>query len=95
MIPGVSKPVPTVQTTPSYTDEAIKAKVQGTIWIQAIVRKDGTVDSSSFEVFSGLGYGLEEQAIQEIATKWRFRPGMLNGNPVDVLTTIEVQFELK
>ena len=61
--------------------------MEGTIWIQAIVRKDGTVDSDSFEVFSGLGYGLAEQAIQEIATNWRFQPGMLNGNPVDVLAS--------
>ena len=90
---GITNPVPTVQTTPSYTDEALEAKVQGIVWIQAIVRKQGTVDS--FKVLRGLGYGLEEQAIQEIATNWRFRPGLLNGNPVDVLATIEVQFELE
>ena len=90
---GVSNPVPIVQTTPSYTDDAIKAKVQGVVWLQAIIRKDGSVDS--FKVLRGLGHGLEEQAIQEIATNWRFRPGTLNGNPVDVLATIEVQFNLR
>ena len=90
---GVTNPVPIVQTTPSYTDAAIKAKVQGVVWLQAIIRKDGNVDS--FKVIRGLGHGLEEQAIQEIATNWRFRPGMLNGSPVDVLATIEVQFNLR
>ena len=90
---GVSNPIPIVQTTPSYTDDAIKAKVQGVVWLQAIIRKDGSVDS--FKVLRGLGHGLEEQAIQEIATNWRFRPGTLNGNPVDVLATIEVQFNLR
>ena len=90
---GVSNPVPIVQTTPSYTDDAIKAKVQGVVWLQAIIRKDGSVDS--FKVLRALGHGLEEQAIQEIASNWRFRPGTLNGNPVDVLATIEVQFNLR
>jgi len=81
------------QTTPSYTDDAIKSKVQGVIILQAVIRKDGTVDS--FKVLRGLGFGLEEKAIQEIATNWRFRPGTLKGRPVDVLATIEVQFNLR
>ena len=81
------------QTTPSYTDDAIKAKVQGIVILQAVIRKNGRVDS--FKVLRGLGYGLEEKAIQEIATQWRFRPGTLQGRPVDVLATIEVQFNLR
>ena len=89
----VTNPVPIVQTTPSYTKTAIDARVQGVVWLQAIVRKDGRVDT--FKVVQGLGYGLDEQAIQEISTNWRFRPGMLNGKPVDVLATIEVQFNLR
>ena len=90
---GVTNPVPIVQTTPSYTDAAIKAKVQGVVWLQAIIRKDGNVDS--FKVIRGLGHGLDEQAIREIDTNWRFRPGMLNGSPVDVLAAIKVQFNLR
>ncbi len=90
---GISNPVPLQKTTPSYTDAAIKAKVQGVIILQAIIRRNGRVDN--FKVLRGLGYGLEEKAIQEIATNWRFRPGTLNGKPVDVLATIEVQFNLR
>jgi protein TonB len=90
---GVTMPQILQQTTPSYTDDAIKSKVQGVIILQAVIRKDGTVDS--FKVLRGLGYGLEEKAIQEIATNWRFRPGTLKGRPVDVLATIEVQFNLR
>ncbi len=86
----VTNPVPLVQTTPSFTQAALDAKVQGVIHLQATVRKDGRVDD--FKVIRGLGYGLDEQAIQEISTNWRFRPGMLNGKPVDVTVTIEVQF---
>ena len=90
---GVTMPQILQQTTPSYTDDAIKSKVQGVIILQAVIRKDGTVDS--FKVLRGLGYGLEEKAIQEIAANWRFRPGTLKGRPVDVLATIEVQFNLR
>lgn len=90
---GVTMPTIVQQTTPSYTDEAIRAKVQGVVVLQAIIRKNGRVDS--FKVIRGLGYGLEEKAIQEIAQQWRFRPGTYNGQPVDVLATIEVQFNLR
>lgn len=90
---GVTMPQIIVQTTPSYTDDAIKGKVQGVVILQAIIRKNGRVDS--FKVIRGLGHGLEESAIQEISTNWRFRPGTLNGTGVDVLATIEVQFNLR
>lgn len=90
---GITHPQLIIQTTPSYTDEAIRAKVQGIVVLQAVIRKNGRVDS--FKVLRSLGYGLEERAIQEIATKWKFRPGTLNGQPVDVLATIEVQFNLR
>ena len=90
---GVTMPQILQQTTPSYTDDAIKSKVQGIVILEAVIRQDGTVDS--FKVLRGLGYGLEEKAIQEIAANWRFRPGTFQGRPVDVLATIEVQFNLR
>ena len=91
---GIINPQPLVQTTPAYTDDAIEAKVGGIVIIQAIIRKNGRADS--FKVLSDhLGYGLEERAIQEIANNWRFRPGTLRGRPVDVMATIEVQFNLR
>ena len=81
------------QTTPTYTKDAINSKVQGKVVLQAVIRKNGRVDS--FKVLIGLGYGLEEKAIQEITSNWRFWTGTLKGEPVDVLATIEVPFNLK
>jgi len=89
---GVKPPVPLLQPLPAYTEEARKARAEGIVLIQAVVRKDGTVDS--FKVLRGLGYGLDESAINTIATKWRFRPGTFNGTPVDVQANIEVSFRL-
>jgi len=91
--PGVTDPEILVQTVPSYTDDAIKAKVQGVVLLQAIIRKNGRVDSPV--VLRGLGYGLEEKAIQEIVANWRFRPATLKGQPVDLQATIEVTFNLR
>jgi TonB family protein len=89
---GVRPPVPLAQPLPLYTEDARKARVEGLVLVQAIVRKDGTVDS--FKVIRGLGYGLDESAISTIATRWRFKPGTLNGVPVDVQANIEVSFRL-
>jgi TonB family protein len=89
---GIKDPVILVKPLPAYTEEARKARCEGVVLIQAVIRKDGTVDS--FKILRGLGYGLDESAIQTIATKWRFRPGTFNGSPVDVYANIEVSFKL-
>lgn len=90
---GVSPPELLVQTLPAYTDSAIKARVQGTVLLRVVVRRDGSVDS--IQVLRGLGHGLDEKAIEEIANHWKFRPGLRNGQPVDVWATIEVSFSLR
>jgi TonB family protein len=89
---GVTPPMALVQPLPAYTPEARKARVEGVVLIKAVIRKDGSVDS--FEVEKGLGYGLDESAINTIAQKWRFKPGTYRGEPVDVQANIEVSFKL-
>jgi TonB family protein len=89
---GVKAPVVLFQPLPAYTEEARKARAEGIVVIQAVIRRDGTVDS--IKVLRGLGYGLDESAIHTIADKWRFRPGTRNGEAVDVQANIEVSFRL-
>jgi TonB family protein len=89
---GVQPPVPLVQPLPPYTVEARKARIEGIVVLQAIIRKDGTVDS--FKLIRGLGYGLDESAINTIASKWHFKPGTLGDTPVDVVANIEVRFRM-
>ena len=89
---GLRYPEVLVDPKPEYTEEARKSRTEGILLIQAIIRKDGSVDS--FHVIHGLGHGLDESAIQTIGRKWRFRPGRLNGVNVDVLANIEVSFRL-
>jgi TonB family protein len=89
---GVKEPIALRQPLPPYTEEARKMRAEGIVLLQAIVRKDGSVDS--FKVIRGLGYGLDESAIRTIASKWRFRPGTYKGKPVDVQIDIEVAFSI-
>ena len=89
---GVKAPIVLSQPLPYYTEEARKARTEGIVLLQLVVRKDGTPDS--FKVLRGLGYGLDESAISTVANKWRFRPGTYNGVPADVQILIEVSFRL-
>ena len=88
----IKPPVLLYEVKPRYTEEARKANIQGIVFLQVIVRKDGTADS--FKVLKGLGYGLDESAISTIATKWRFKPGTAYGVPADVQIHIEVAFRM-
>lgn len=88
---GVTNPIPLAHPKPLYTEEARKANISGSVEIDCIVRKDGTVDS--FKILRGLGYGLDESAVQTITKKWRFKPGEKNGVPVDVHTRMVIQFQ--
>jgi TonB family protein len=60
--------------------------------MQVVIRKDGQV--ANVRVLQGLGYGLDESAIETISRDWRFAPGTLEGGPVDVQANIEVSFRL-
>jgi len=89
---GISAPVILHRVDPQYSEEARKARYQGTVVLEAIVRRDGTVDI--LRVVRSLGFGLDENAITALK-QWRFRPGLRNGSPVDVSINIEVNFNLR
>jgi protein TonB len=89
---GVSAPTILTRVEPQYSEEARKARYQGTVVLEAIVRRDGTVDI--VRVVRSLGFGLDENAIRALK-QWRFRPGMMNGQPVDISLNIEVNFNLR
>lgn len=89
---GVSAPVVIRRIEPEYSEEARKARYQGTVMLQALVRKDGTVDV--LNLVRSLGFGLDQNAIDALK-QWRFRPAMMNGKPVDVRINIEVSFNLR
>jgi protein TonB len=81
---------------PNYTGDAMRAKLQGVVEMEAVVLPDGTVDPNRIKITRSLDatFGLDQQAI--IAVKqWRFRPGTLKGQPVPVIVNVELTFTLR
>ena len=88
---GVSAPVPIFKPEPEYSEEARKAKFQGSVMLAIVVNADGT--TSSIRVIRPLGLGLDEKAIEAVS-KWRFKPSIKDGRPVAVSANVEVNFRL-
>ncbi|MBS1841054.1 MAG: TonB family protein [Acidobacteria bacterium] len=75
---------------PVYPPLARQTRVSGTVRLHAIISKEGTVQQ--LEVLSG--HPLLVQAALDAVRQWRYRPTLLNGEPVEVDTTIDVIFSL-
>jgi TonB family protein len=89
---GVSSPVPIYQPEAEYSEEARKAKWQGSVLLSLVV--DETGKPTCIKVIRTLGLGLDEKAIEAVQ-KWRFKPGMKDGKPVPVMvSSVEVNFRL-
>jgi periplasmic protein TonB len=89
---GVSEPRILSQVQPEYSDDARKARMQGTVELLIIVRADGTVQFDS--VRKSLGYGLDQKAIEAVK-QWKFMPGRKDGRPVPVYVSVLVNFSLR
>jgi TonB family protein len=88
----VSAPVPIQSPLPAYTQEAGKKHIEGSVLLEVVIGKDGL--ARNVKVLRGLGYGLDESAIEAVTKHWIFKPGMINGQPVSVSANIEVSFRL-
>jgi len=88
---GVSAPRPVFTPDPEYSEEARKAKYQGTCVLWLVVRPDGK--TSDIKVARTLGLGLDEKAIEAVR-EWKFEPAMKDGRPVAVQVNVEVTFRL-
>ena len=89
---GVGYPTCVYCPDPKYSEEARKAKYQGTVVLQAVITVDGRV--TEVQVVKGPGLGLEEKAIEAVKD-WRLKPAMgPNGKPVPVIVPLEITFRL-
>ena len=88
---GVAPPRVIYQPEPEFSEEARKAKYQGTCTLGLIVGTDGR--PSNIRVLSSLGMGLDEKAIEAVKS-WKFEPAMKDGHPVRVEIAVEVDFHL-
>ena len=87
---GVAQGLLIHQVKPVYPSLAVQARVQGTVVLQAVIAKDGTVQD--LRVVSG--HPLLVRAALEAVQLWRYKPYLLNHQPVEVDTQINVNFTL-
>jgi len=88
----VSAPVSISRVDPQYTEIARKARIEGIVIIEAIIDREGCVTDA--RVLKPLPMGLDKQAIDAVR-QWKFKPGMLNGQPVPVIYNLTVNFRLQ
>lgn len=91
---GVMSPEVIHEEKPQYTSEAMRAKVQGIVEVEAIVLPDGSVGQVQIVRSLDDRFGLDQKAVEAVK-RWRFRPGTRMGKPVPVLVNIELTFTLR
>jgi protein TonB len=84
-------PVLVHKVQPAYPPLAMNARVQGVVKLEALIRKDGSI--ADIRPLKKLSMGLTEAAIEAVR-QWRYKPGELNGIPVDFYLEVEVLFRL-
>jgi peptidyl-prolyl cis-trans isomerase A (cyclophilin A) len=87
---GVARGMLISKTTPVYPIDAKKAGVSGTVVLSAVIGADGLI--KNLRIVSGPH--LLQQAAVDAVHQWRYRPYLLNSDPVEVRTTIDVIFTL-
>jgi len=88
---GTTAPVVLYKKEPEYSEEARKAKYQGTVVLYIEVDPSGRAINP--RVLRSLGLGLDEKAMEAVR-QWKFKPGYRDGKPVTVAAQIEVNFRL-
>ena len=88
---GTTAPVVLYKKEPEYSEEARKAKYQGTVVLY--IEVDPSARAINPRVVRSLGLGLDEKALEAVK-QWKFRPGYRDGKPVTVAAQIEVNFRL-
>ena len=78
------------QVAPVYPALAKQARISGVVRLEAVISRNGFIESLRVKS----GYPLLTSAAVDAVRKWIYRPTLLNGEPVEVLTEIEVNFRL-
>ncbi len=79
------------KVNPKYPPDAKKAGIQGTVVLDAVVGKTGSVEK--LDVASGPNE-LQQSALDAVR-QWKYKPFLLNGEPIEVKTTVSVFYTLE
>ena len=90
---GTEQPVCVYCPDPKYSDEARRAKLEGSVVLRFVVKPDGSTTNVS--VVKSLGMGLDEKAIEAVQT-WRFKPAIgPDGTPVADFIGVSLNFHIR
>lgn len=89
---GVEPPRLLHEVKAQFTEEARRRNISGDVLLEIVVTRDG--DVSDVKVLQGLGGGLDERAIAAVR-QWQFAPAHRQGQAVDVVVEVAVEFTLK
>jgi TonB family protein len=87
----VRPPVPLKKVDPKYIADAVRERVEGTVRLFAVIRRDGHVEAVS--LVRHLDDRLDRSAAEAL-TNWVFEPALRNGDPMDVEAVFEIPFRL-
>ncbi len=90
---GITPPVKIHAPRPGYTEEARQARIQGSVILQVVINRDGTV-RNNVQVIKALRLGLDTKAVETVK-QWTFKPATKNGEPVSVYFTLILNFSLQ
>jgi protein TonB len=91
---GVTQPLLIREVKPNYTADAMRAKIQGVVWLEAVVMENGSVGQVRVTRSLDPTFGLDLEA-ERTVKKWLFKPGTRLGQPVATLIEIEMSFTLR
>jgi TonB family protein len=90
---GCTNPTMVRSVDPKYTHEAMLAKIEGNVEIEAVIQKNGTVGDMRVSQSLDTRFGLDDEAMKA-AKGWLFRPAICQGQPVDMIVTLQLKFSL-
>ncbi|MCE2539820.1 MAG: energy transducer TonB [Acidobacteria bacterium] len=89
---GISPPAIRHEVKPVYTADALRREIEGDIVLEVVVLANG--DVGEIRIVRGLGYGLDETAVNAMR-QWRFHPARRQGVTVDVVVEVAMEFRLR
>jgi TonB family protein len=89
---GVTPPRLQNRVLPRYTESARRMRREGTVFLEAIIDRDGRV--ANIRVLKGLGFGLDEEAVSAVQ-QWTYEPARLGSRVISVYLTVRVDFKLQ
>lgn len=87
----IEEPEKIRHVSPEYPDEARRARMEGVVIVEAVIDREGNVKDVT--VLRPLDMGLTEAAVAAVE-QWKYTPTLYNGEPVEVVVTMTVQFQL-